>query len=173
MQGLCKGDCRAYGGACTANNQCCEGSCQGGVCVGPCKANGSACAANGDCCGGACTGGLCCKAEGGACAGDGECCAGMCFKGACSTTCSNSEPCEAWLFQQTSGVYDTTCGSERQQIDEVVACLCVQCGEPCGGASCTTALQEWKGYSDPAACKACLENTAVMACDAQLDACKN
>ncbi len=53
--------CRADGGACTGNSQCCSGNCSGGTCQGgsACKRDGDACSSAGECCSNTCTGGIC------------------------------------------------------------------------------------------------------------------
>ena len=95
--------CLANGDQCSADTDCCIGSCDAdsGVC---CISAGEACTVDGDCCSGNCAAGtgVCCISTGSACTADAECCSGICdaFTGTCIATllaigapCSSGEDC--------------------------------------------------------------------------------
>ena len=46
--------CTFDGDACTADTECCNGSCRDGICQPPCRPINSTCSTNGDCCSGVC-----------------------------------------------------------------------------------------------------------------------
>jgi hypothetical protein len=94
---VCVGSCLPGGASCTADGQCCAGTCNAGVCATPCDSNGASCTADGQCCGGSCIDGTCggsCLLDGASCSASYECCIGSCADGAC--TCQeDGAPCAA------------------------------------------------------------------------------
>jgi hypothetical protein len=81
---------------CTADAQCCAGTCNSGTCAGNsnavCDHVPLTCTSNSECCSGNCSGGSCvgvapsCMDDGTPCAADGECCSQAC---GCDGTCSS------------------------------------------------------------------------------------
>ncbi len=78
------GCCMPPPGACSADNNCCRGSCVSGRCT--CAFLGGACASDQDCCAGFCdASGVCaCGGLGAACTGSDRCCTGLCVSGHCA-----------------------------------------------------------------------------------------
>ncbi|MDQ3264336.1 MAG: hypothetical protein M3Y59_11840 [Myxococcota bacterium] len=132
--------CAPAAAACTANTQCCTGSCVSGECTEDrCNNLGQQCSIGADCCSGTCSTGVCaqisgssCLATGSACtAGGTACCSqncrsGICERAAtCNTTgdvCYSNGDCCSLLCSGTggnAGVCTTGTG------------LCDQAGTPC------------------------------------------
>ena len=65
------------GGTCTANTQCCSGTClANGICA-PCRFTGSICAPGDNCCDGTCENGKCCAPMSHPCRTDDDCCGSL------------------------------------------------------------------------------------------------
>lgn len=145
-----KEPCRLLGASCASAGQCCTGACGTGLCR-SCISDNQACTSNDGCCSGTCQGavdggtGTCkplntsCRTSGNTCSSHGECCSSYCENGVCSANtsycrqtgdmCSTNSQCCGGLCEKLTGAALGVCKVPSASG----ATNCKIAGEVCGG----------------------------------------